>query len=328
MIKAISRLALFAWVLCLNSTLVNSTLVYGGQEIPRAATSTVPELLLTKVAENVYSAIGATAPPTYENGGHNNNLSVVIGRDAVLVVNGGASYQLAQALHQAIKKITDKPVKWLVDENGQGHAFLGNSYWAQLGGVEIIAQAEAADEILRHGDKILQDMLAYNRDKGEGTFVAPPTQTFSDILHVDIGDMPVQMISFGPAHSPGDISVWLPNQKIIITGDIAFHQRLLGIFPDTVTSQWIESFEKMAALEPLTVIPGHGAPTDMGAIERETLGYLRFLRAEVIRILDDDGDLQDAYSIDQSAYSHLDTFEELAAKNAGRVFQELEADYF
>lgn len=323
MINKLFKLALCAAVLCLNATRV-----FAAEATSQSVSATTPELLLTRVAENVYSAIGATAPPTYENGGHNNNLSVVIGRDAVLVVNGGASYQLAKALHQAIKKITDKPVKWLVDENGQGHAFLGNSYWAQLGGVEIIAQAEAADEILRHGDKILQDMLAYNRDKGEGTFVAPPTQTFSDILQIDLGDMPVQVISFGPAHSPGDISVWLPNQKIMITGDIAFHQRLLGIFPDTVTSQWIQSFEKMAALEPLIVIPGHGAPTDMAAIERETLGYLKFLRAEVIRILESEGDLQDAYNIDQSAYSHLDTFEELAAKNAGRVFQELEADYF
>ncbi len=323
MINKLFKLALCAAVLCLNATRV-----FAAEATSQSVSATTPKLLLTRVAENVYSAIGATAPPTYENGGHNNNLSVVIGRDAVLVVNGGASYQLAKALHQAIKKITDKPVKWLVDENGQGHAFLGNSYWAQQDGVTIVAQTEAADEILRHGDRILQDMLAYNRDKGESTFVAPPTQTFSDILHIDLGDMPVQVISFGPAHSPGDISVWLPNQKIIITGDIAFHQRLLGIFPDTVTSQWIQSFEKMAALEPLIVIPGHGAPTDMAAIERETLGYLKFLRAEIIRILESEGDLQDAYNIDQSAYSHLDTFEELAAKNAGRVFQELEADYF
>jgi len=144
--------------------------------------------------------------------------------------------------------------------------------------VAIIAQAVAANEIVQHGDKILQDMLAYNQDKGEGTFVAPPTQTFANSLNIDLDDMPVQAISFGPAHSPGDISVWLPERKIIITGDITFHQRLLEIFPDTVTGQWVQSFEKMAALEPLTVIPAHGAPTDMAAIERDTLGYLKFLR--------------------------------------------------
>ncbi len=321
--KSICKIILSLWILASASHPLLAA------PLTAQISSPVPvELALTRVAENIYSAIGATAPPTYANGGHNNNLSVVIGRDGVLVVNGGASYQLARGLHRAIREITDKPVKWLVDENGQGHAFLGNSYWAQLGGVTIVAHEAAADEINRHGEAILQDMLVYNRDKGEGTFVAPPTQTFSDSFHIDLGDMQVQLISFGPAHSPGDISVWLPEQKIIITGDIAFHQRLLGIFPDTVTSQWIQSFEKMAALKPLVVVPGHGGPTTMAAIEKETLGYLKFLRAEVIRILDNDGDLQDAYGIDQSAYAHLDTFSELAAKNAGRVYQELEMDYF
>ncbi|MEJ2026209.1 MAG: hypothetical protein P8X52_01735, partial [Limibacillus sp.] len=73
---------------------------------------------------NVFSAIGATAPPTYENGGHNNNLSFIITGDGVVVVNGGASWQLAEALHAEIKQVTDQPVRLVVNENGQGHAML------------------------------------------------------------------------------------------------------------------------------------------------------------------------------------------------------------
>ena len=58
-----------------------------------------------KVSKHVYSAIGATQPPTYENAGHNNNLSFVLGSEAVLVVNGGSNNALAKALHSEIKKI-------------------------------------------------------------------------------------------------------------------------------------------------------------------------------------------------------------------------------
>ena len=79
-----------------------------------------------EVIPNVWSAIGATAPPTYENTGHNNNLSFVITGDGVVVVNGGAAYGLAEALHDEIKSITDQPVKLVLNENGQGHAMLGN----------------------------------------------------------------------------------------------------------------------------------------------------------------------------------------------------------
>jgi len=86
-----------------------------------------------EVIPNVWTAIGQTAPSTYENAGHNNNLSFVVTGDGVVVVNGGGGYLLAKALHDEIKKITNEPVKLVIDENGQGHAMLGNSYWAEQG---------------------------------------------------------------------------------------------------------------------------------------------------------------------------------------------------
>ena len=58
-----------------------------------------------EVVPGVWTSVGATQPPTYENAGHNNNLSFVISDDGVLVVNAGASYLLAKALHDEIKKI-------------------------------------------------------------------------------------------------------------------------------------------------------------------------------------------------------------------------------
>ena len=93
-----------------------------------------------EVIPNVWSAIGATAPPTYENSGHNNNLSFIVTGEGVIVVNGGAAYLLAQSLHQEIQSITEEPVVLVINENGQGHAMLGNSYWAEQG-VPILAHA-------------------------------------------------------------------------------------------------------------------------------------------------------------------------------------------
>ncbi|MGB7269372.1 MAG: MBL fold metallo-hydrolase, partial [Albidovulum sp.] len=78
-----------------------------------------------EVIPGVFSAIGATAPPTYENAGHNNNLSFIVTAQGVVVVNGGGSYQLAEALDKEIKAVTDQPVVLVFDENGQGHAMLG-----------------------------------------------------------------------------------------------------------------------------------------------------------------------------------------------------------
>ena len=286
-----------------------------------------PTLSLTKVTENVYSAIGVTNAPSYENAGHNNNLSFIITTDGVVVVNGGDNYLLAKALHASILEVTQQPVKLVVNENGQGHSFLGNSYWEQQG-VPAIAHEAAVREIEEHGPAILQRMQARNKDKADGTFVTTPAQSFDKRQEITMGETKIVLISFGEAHSPGDISVWLPQEEVIITGDIAFHERLLAIFPDTNVARWIESFDVMAQLAPKKVIPGHGPPTDIATIRQYTQGYLKFLVAAVNKILEEDGDLGDAYAIDQSEYAHLNTFEELAVKNAGRLFQTMELDFF
>ena len=277
-----------------------------------------------EVIPKVWSAIGATAPPTYENTGHNNNLSFIVTGDGVVVVNGGAAAILAEALHDEIKAVTDQPVVLVINENAQGHAMLGNSYWAAQG-VDILAHVDAAEEVAAHGDAVLTAMRGYNRDKADGTEVAGPTITFEEEYVVEMGDMRIEILHLGPAHSPGDIQVWLPEQKLVIAGDMAFHERMLPIFGDTCTSCWIETWEeKYEPLGAVYVIPGHGHPTNMDQVRRYTRDYLVYLREKIGEHIEAGGDLADAYYVDQSPYAHLDTFEELATRNAGRVFEEME----
>jgi len=276
-----------------------------------------------KVTERVWSAIGETSPSTYENTGHNNNLSFVIGNDAVLVFNGGGSFLLASDLHREIKKITDKPVKYLVYENGQGHASLGGSYWKQLG-VEIIAHEDALHEIKERKQAILASAQNRLKDKFFGTDMIEPDVTFTDKKIIDLGGVKVELLFLGPAHSPGDIMAWLPSKKLVISGDMAFHQRMLPVFEETQTGEWIKTWDKFEALGAKIVIPGHGGPTNMAEVTKYTRDYLVFMRERVGKVIENGGELGDAYKIDQSVYEHLDTFELLALRNAARIFQEME----
>ena len=277
-----------------------------------------------EVIPHVWSAIGATAPPTYENSGHNNNLSFIVTGDGVVVVNGGAAYILAQALHEEIKTITDQPVKLVINENGQGHAMLGNGYWIDQG-VPILAHVDAAHEFEDRGEQILDGMKRYNRDKAAGSYLAGPTETFEDRQLIEMGRFRIEVLHLGPAHSPGDIQVWLPQHSLVIAGDMAFHERLLPIFPDTVTRDWIETWTtEFEALNATYVIPGHGHPTNMAQVRRYTHDYLVYLRKQIQVHLDEGGMLDDAYYVDQSPFAHLDTFEELARRNAGYVYAEME----
>ena len=277
-----------------------------------------------EVIPNVFSAIGATAPPTYANSGHNNNLSFVITTDGVVVINSGASVRLASALHEEIKTITDQPVKLVINENGQGHAILGNLYWSQLG-VDILAHEDAIHEIEENSYTILERMKSYNRDKAIGTEVIIPNKSFSEKIIFNLGGLEFHVLHLGPAHGPGDTQVWLPQLSLMIAGDMAFHERMLPIFENTCTKCWLETWdEKFAPLNATYVIPGHGHPTNMAQVTRFTRNYLLDLRAKVSEVLDNGGDLAEAFYVDQERWRSLDTFEELAKRNAGRVFEEME----
>ncbi len=276
-----------------------------------------------KVIDGVWSAIGATAPGTYENSGHNNNLSFIVTSDGVLVVNAGANYLLAKSLHEEIRKITDQPVKYVVLENGQGHAVLGSNYWKEQG-VTIIAQTETARVIEENAARLIEVGTNRVRDKMFGTKIVMPDKTFDKKMVIEMGGERIELVTFGPAHSPGDMSVWMPEKNLIISGDIAFHKRLLPIFEDIDTAAWLESWEKFAALKAKIVIPGHGGPTNMAEVTKYTKDYLVYMRSKVRELIDNGGSLADAYKIDQSAYEHLDTFEFLALQNAGRIFREME----
>lgn len=277
-----------------------------------------------EVIPHVFSAIGATAPATYDNAGHNNNLSFIVTGDGVVVMNAGASYKLAEALHAEIKAVTDQPVKLVFNENGQGHAMLGNTYWAEQG-VDIVAHVDAVTAFQENGMQSLNAAIATTKENADKTELTMPTITFEDEYIVEMGDMKIEARYLGPAHSPGDIVLWMPEQSMMISGDMAFHERMLPIFPDTITADWIETWETV--FEPMGatyVIPGHGHPTNMAQVRRYTRDYLVYLREQIGAHLDAGGSLADAYYVDQSPYTNLDTFEELATKNAGRVFEQME----
>ncbi len=313
------------WLLlgCLLTFLACGYDAHASQSIPDQYPGSELYAKPVEVIPHVWSAIGASAPPGYENSGHNNNLSFIVTGEGVVVINGGASYRLAGALHDEIKRITSEPVKLVINENGQGHAMLGNSYWAEQG-VPILAHEDAATEFAERGYDILDRMKAYNRDKAEKTKVNGPTETFTGKKTIEMGNFQIEVISFGPAHSPGDISVWLPEEKLVIAGDMAFHERLPPIFDDTDTAGWLESWEKFEALGAVYIIPGHGHPTNMAQVRRYTKDYLVYLRGKMRDLIDGGGSLQEAYDIDQSPFAHLDTFDELAKRNAGRVFEQME----
>jgi len=276
-----------------------------------------------EVIPGVWSAIGETGPGSYENSGHNNNLSFIITEDGVVVMNSGDNYLLAQSLHEEIKKLTKQPVKYVVLENSQGHAMLGSNYWQEQG-AKIIAHKHAAKIMDEHGAAILEGMRRRARDKAFKTEMVIPDIVIEDKYELNMGSWKLEVLSLGLSHSPGDLMLWIPAKKLLISGDVAFHQRMPPLFESTSSAGWLETWKKVEALGAQYVIPGHGVATNMEEVTKVTKDYLEFLRGKVAEVMKKGGSLQDAYTIDQRPFSYLDTYHDLYKRNAGMIFREME----
>lgn len=112
-----------------------------------------------------------------------------------------------------------------------------------------------------------------------GTYVVPPTETFTDELTIDDPQTPVRVMFLGRANTAGDAVVWLPTQKIVITGDIVVAPTPFGFF--SFPSEWVQTLAKIKALGYATLIPGHGEPqTDTRYID-QLVGSIEDIRSQV-----------------------------------------------
>lgn len=98
-----------------------------------------------------------------------------------------------------------------------------------------------------------------------------PTETFEGSLRLQVGDTPVELIEIGPAHTKGDVLVYLPRQRVVFTGDILF-MNSHPIMWEGPVENWIRACDRLLALELDVVVPGHGPVTTKDGV-RETRGY-------------------------------------------------------
>lgn len=282
------------------------------------------ELRPVEIAAGVYAVIGDLGPQTYENHGLNANLGFVVGGEGVLVIDSGPSHLVAQALHRAIRAVTERPVRWLVNTNSQPNRWLGNGYFADFG-VAILAHREAVRLMQEFGGTQLESAERLLRDRAAGTRLAFPTKALGGRHTLELGGRRVELMHFGSAHTSGDMMAWLPREEIAYAGDLVYTERLLALLPAGNLSSWLKAFDGFAALRPRLIIPGHGRATDMAGATRDTREYLDHLRRSAKQLLESGVSVTEASKrIDQSRFAHLANFKELAGRNAQQAYLDME----
>jgi glyoxylase-like metal-dependent hydrolase (beta-lactamase superfamily II) len=281
-------------------------------------------LQVSKVTQNVYALIGPTTNRDPENLGNNANFGVIVTEDSVVLIDPGASYKGARLIHDAVRSISDLPVKVVINTGGQDHRWLGNSYFKALGARVIANEAAVLDQQARLEDQLSRLSGLIGNEGLEGTEPAYADETFADHKVLEVQGVRIELHHAGHAHTPGDSFVWLPEQSVLFSGDIVYVDRMLGVGPQSAHRSWIAAFEAVAAKNPKIVIPGHGQPTSLDTATRDTYEYLVFLREAVQSLLDEGRGMEDVGSIDQSRFNYLDNYDSLKGRNAQRVYEELE----
>ena len=285
------------------------------------------DVTLQPIADGVYAYIGDTGPRSVENEGLNANIGLVVTPAGAVLIDSGATYRSARQIHEAVKKVTPQPVKWVINTGGQDHRWLGNGYFKELG-AEIIAHADAKADMQARGGDHLAGLKATLQDRADGTVPSLPTRFISERdSRLEMGGVVFQLEHRNGAHTPGDMMVWLPQKNVLFTGDVVYVNRLLGVIPVSNTRNWLATFAVIEELNPKVIVPGHGDVTDLATARADTQAYLLALRAHMKKAVDDGVDMTTAVkSFDAQSFMRLRNAAELMPGNASRTYLELERE--
>ena len=188
------------------------------------------------------------------------NTGIIIGDDAVLVADTQATPAMAADVIRRIREVTDKPIKYVVLSHYHAVRVLGASAYTPE---HIIASEDTLSLIKERGEQDKASEIGrFPRLFRNVESVPPgltwPTLTFTGKMTLWLGQLEVQLIQLGRGHTKGDTVVWLPQEKILFSGDLVEFDAT-PYAGDAYFSDWPQTLDNIAALKPQKLVPGRGA---------------------------------------------------------------------
>jgi len=262
-----------------------------------------PPISIEKVADNVYCLYG--------QGG---NIGILEGEDALLVVDSQYARNAPDVL-KAIKELSPKPIKYLINTHYHGDHTGGNPIVGK--GAEIISHAACKASFLK----------GLKPEQSPETMGAPGT-TFDTEMKLEVGNETISLIHTGASHTAGDTIVVFEQAKVIHTGDLLFFEipPYIDVADGADTHNWFRTIDAMAKKYPdYKVIPGHGKVTDMEGWLAFS-DYLKMLREKVGAAIQAGQSREETMeSVDLSQFDQIQDMGEFLTKknNVGWVYDEM-----
>ena len=286
------------------------------------AREAIAPLAVQQVAPGVYVHIGAIALMSAANEGAIANVGFVVGDDGVAVVDSGGSVREGRRLLAAVRKITAKPIRYVINTHEHPDHVFGNAAFAPP--TDFVGHHDLPRELAARGDYYLKSFRPSMGALLDDVKIVPPTLTVAEETTLDLGRRPLLLKAWPPSHSDSDLTVLDQASGTLFAGDLVF-LRHIPVVDGSVTG-WLQSIGKLARLPAQRVIPGHGpAPAPWpGALADET-AYLRRLQSDCRDLIKRGVPLAAAAGMAAvSEKSHWELFDAYNARNATAAYSELE----
>ncbi len=211
------------------------------------------------------------------------NTGIVVGDDAVMVIDTQATPKMAQAVIERIRSVTDKPIKYVVLSNYHALRVLGATAYEPQ---HVIYSEATREMIVERGAQDYKSEVQRFPRLFQAVETIPgltwPTITFNDRMSIWLGKLQVDIIHAGRGHTKGDTIVWLPEERTLFSGDLVEH----GATPyagDAHYQDWPETLQKLRALRALALVPGRGDALASEAAGEEAIAATQAFLSDLYR---------------------------------------------
>ena len=288
--------------------------------------ATLPKPEVIKVSNQVYALLGPVAMPTKENRGYMVNSTVLIGNKGVILIDTGFSREIGRHLKSVISGITDKPVTHIINTHDHGDHTLGNSAFK---GATIISSEKCQAVMEKTGYEWLGILEMVTGLKFPDTKPVVANKAYAENTRTNVVLEGIKLELWVPqgSHTPTDLMVYLPEEQILVAGDILVNV-MAPSFRDAHVLTWISTLEEISGVPVRTIIPGHGPLMKTDDVKK------MHQRMKILYAGIEEGykkgltDSEVRKTLDLSEWKKMKHFDDLMGGNINRTYLEVEAANF
>ena len=274
-----------------------------------------------KVSDRVWCFFGAMEMPTKENAGDMSNSCYIKGKDSWITWDSGPSYVFAQQAYEAMSKIAKLPVKYSIVSHEHDDHWLGNNYYKEVHGSTIYGP-ESINVNYHKGDQTRMIKALY-QNAIRKTELVPVDKSFDETTKFSLSGVNFEYVKVGYAHSEEDWFLYLPDDKVVLVGDVVMNGRVTSNRDGIIIGQ-LNALKAIKARKWNHLVPGHGFITDKTAAD-ESVRYFTLIKDEVLEAIENEvipDDITKIVTLEE--FRDKDLYYTLSSGNVYRAYEELE----